>query len=141
MLQPEVAQYIVKEHGKFVRHLVVAAKAEFAGTPKATEANQLAVWKFLYRLCEKRGLNTVDANKSLSAALPLVFIPGHFDRDMLVTMNSDDVAHALRERQDVFKKESALLKLLDNPLQGWAWKNWADSILFGDQATGLFFAK
>jgi hypothetical protein len=141
VVQKEVSQYIIKHYGKFVRQLVALAKVEFNGIPKNTEANQLAVWRFLYRCCEKRGLNALDSNRALSSALPFVFLPSHYDQDMAITMNCEDTVQALSKYRDAFARESSLHRLLDNPLSGQAWKDWAKSVMYGDQATGLHFAK
>lgn len=141
VVQKEVSQYLIKHYGRFVRHLVAFAKVEFNGVPKNTEANMLAVWRFMYRVCEKRGLNTLDAQRALSSALPFVFLPSHYDQDMAITMNCEDTVQSLQRYKEAFMKASPLTKLLDNPLSGAAWKAWANSILYGDQDTGLHFAK
>jgi hypothetical protein len=141
VVQKEVSQYLIKEYGRFVRHLVAFAKVEFNGIPKNTEANQLAVWRFMYRVCEKRGLNALDANRALSSALPFVFLPSHYDQDMAITMNCESTVQSLKRYKAAFAQASPLHKLLENPLSGAAWKEWANSILYGDQETGLHFAK
>ncbi|ABW74549.1 p41 [Cocksfoot mild mosaic virus] len=141
VVQKEVSQMIIKLYGKFVRQLVALAKVEFNGVPKNTEANQLAVWRFMYRCCEKRGLNALDANRALSSALPLVFLPSTYDHNMAITMTCEDTVQTLQRYRDAFAQKSSLHRLLDNPLSGQAWKEWANTILYGDQATGLHFAK
>nr|UEV87731.1 RNA polymerase pre-readthrough protein [Cocksfoot mild mosaic virus] len=141
VVQKEVSQYIIRNYGKFVRQLVALAKVEFNGIPKNTEANQLAVWRFMYRCCEKRGLNALDANRALSSALPFVFLPSDYDQDMAITMNCEDTVETLKRYKDAFAQKSSLHRLLDNPLSGQAWKEWAKTVLYGDQATGLHFAK
>lgn len=141
VVQKEVSQHIIKLYGKFVRQLVAMAKVEFNGVPKNTEANQLAVWRFMYRCCEKRGLNALDANRALASALPFVFLPSSYDHNMAVTMNCEDTVETLKRYKDAFAQKSSLHRLLDNPLSGQAWKEWANTILYGDQATGLHFAK
>ncbi|AGO96555.1 putative replicase-associated protein [Thin paspalum asymptomatic virus] len=140
-VKPEVSQYLVRHHGKFVRALVTMAKNEFAGVPKPTEANQLAVWRFLYRQCDKRGVNPTDTQKSISAALPFVFLPSAYDQDQAITMNCDDAKEMLQRYADTFRYTTPLQKLVHNPLMGKHWVAWARSIFISDPETGLRFAK
>nr|UOF93208.1 RNA polymerase pre-readthrough protein [Maize mild mottle virus] len=140
-VRPEVVQYITKEHGKFVRNLVGAAKLEFGGVPKTTEANMLAVWRFLYRKCEKQKLNPCDAERAITAALPFVFIPSCYDESAAITRTSEETIEALRRYKEQFVETAPLRKLLCNPLSGKAWRAWARQVLYGDQETGLHFAK
>lgn len=137
----EVSQFLMTHYGKFVRQLVAMAKVEFCGVPKNTEANQLAVWRFMYRCCEKRGLNILDTNRALSLALPFAFLPSQYDQNMAITMNCEDTVKTLQAYRDAFAQKSSLHRLLDNPLSGLAWREWARSVFYGDQSTGLHFAK
>ncbi|APQ46236.1 replicase protein [Bermuda grass latent virus] len=141
VLKQEVAQYLVHEHGKFVRALVCEAKMEFGGTPKTTEANQLAVWRFLYRTCDKRGLNPADAQRSITAALPFVFLPSAYDESAAIGRTSEETAEALRRYKSQFTQDTPLQKLVCNPLSGKAWRAWARNVFYGDQETGLHFSK
>jgi len=141
VLKTEVAQYLVKNHGRFVRSLVTMAKNEFAGVPKPTEANQLAVWRYLYRVCDKKGVNPSDTQKSISAALPFVFLPSAYDQDQAITMNCDDTKRVLERYADTFRHTTPLQKLVTNPLVGANWAAWARSIFISDPETGLRFAK
>jgi len=67
-----------KKKGKFVRYLVLEARAEF-GLPKTTEANRLMVQHFLLKACKEWGVCTSHAVKAVTIAVPLVFVPTEED--------------------------------------------------------------
>ena len=141
VIMAAVNQYVVTHHGKFARALVTAAKTEFGGIPKNTPANQLAVWKYLYRLCDKRGVNPMDTYTSICAALPFVFAPCVLDADMAITCQSDEMKVTLSEYTDIFRKVTPLQRLFANPTSGKEWRRWAKSLLISEPSEGLTLAK
>jgi len=99
------------------------------------------VWRYLYRQCDKKGVNPTDAQKSISAALPFVFLPSAYDIDTAITMGCEDTRHVLQKYHDAFHLNTPLQKLIANPLSGKAWARWAKSMLTVDPLLGLRFAK
>ncbi|QZB01303.1 putative replicase-associated protein [Paris virus 2] len=141
LLTPEVSEQVVLDYGKAVRNLVCLGKLEFGGVPTRTEANKLAVWRFLFRQCNIRNMNATNTKSCVTAALPLVFLPDPEDMAALMVKHSDQTSELLSAWRECFTRESPLRKLFYNPLDGKAWRQWAIHLFHLDDVEGLEFSK
>lgn len=137
---PEVRQTLVQAHGPFVARVVTAGKMKFGGVPKPTEANKLAVWRFVVNQCENRKLNPTQAKNVVSLAVPLVFIP---DEDDLASISlcSSEITRRQLARKAAITHRSELDMLINSPLNGKRWINWVRSIVGLSDKEVLRFAK
>nr|UHS72278.1 MAG: hypothetical protein 1 [Procedovirinae sp.] len=141
IVQAKLSQFLVREHGRVVRDLVVLGKLEFGGVPSPTKANQLCVWRFLFKCCEKRGINPTDTKSAITAALPYVFLPDTEDVLARFDCFSEEARNCLAAYRAAYMNDTPLKDLVRNPLSGKRWRRWMVHTLIQAEEPGLEFTK
>lgn len=136
-----VVQYLVRNHGRAAMHLVIMAKLQFKGMPQPTKANQMVVWQFLASQCEKKGINNKDAQRIITCAVPMVFLPCELDQEAARLAHAAETSLLLNKYAAQFIADSPLHQLYESPLSGKAWWNYMKSVLSGETSLSLDFTK
>nr|QBG64836.1 p28 auxiliary replication protein [Turnip crinkle virus] len=111
----------VRQKGRFAMHAVNAAKLHFCGVPKPTEANRLAVSKWLVQYCKERHVVTSHIRTIVNVALPRVFTPDAEDIQVVLDLHSVRAHNHRNALAEAGKVQKWWVNLAMHPLTGRSW--------------------